>query len=290
MRYYFEAQTLDALAIKIDSADLSHWKHLVSIKPVDKPSARVFCIHPVGGEVLCYRDFARSLPDSVEVFAIQAQGLLQGQQALSSASSMMEMYQKLIEPFCTGDKEVPCYLAGQSIGGVFALALAQLLNKRAENIRGVALFDSFLPNEANLEMIGIGHLQSALGAFMQLEKQALEALPEVDQLQVIFEKAKAAYLIPQEIEFREVSSRYLVAQANIQAASELQLQKNVDIKVLHVEAETSLSGKHSSDDWKKFLKQGEYRSATGHHESIMLGASAQVIAEHFSTIFNLLEH
>src|SRR5690606_35751849 len=132
------------------------------------------------------------------VYGIQAQGLLQGQEIISDANALVKAYADLVESISM-DRDI--YLAGQSIGGVFALALADELERREKRVVMLALFDSFVPNEKNLEQIGLNHLQAALGAFIQVDKQALQDLSELEQLQILFEQARDAYLIPQDIEF-----------------------------------------------------------------------------------------
>ncbi len=281
----FEAQTLDALAIKIASAHGHTWSHLVSIKKVEQPRARIICIHPVGGEVLCYRDFSRSLPDDVEVLAIQAKGLLKEQTPLNTLQALQNVYGEVIEKYLEQAHACPCYLAGQSLGGVFALAVADALKERGQVIEGLVMFDSFVPNQQNLEIIGIGHLQAALGAFMHIDENEMRHLPELEQLRKLFEQARQAYLLPQELEFEQVSVRYELARANILMASRLSVKPEYSFPILHIAAHTSLSGKHAQDDWQTAVKDIHYQSAPGHHESMMLGAHAQVLAHRFSDYF-----
>src|SRR5690606_28016858 len=141
------------------------------------------------------------------------------------------------------------------------------------------LFDSFVPNEKNLEQIGLNHLQAALGAFIQVDKQALQDLSELEQLQILFEQARDAYLIPQDIEFSQVRQCYLLAQANIHMAQALPILWPVKVPCVHVEAAESLSGLSSVDGWDELLSEVTFVRVAGNHESILHAEHVKEVAK-----------
>jgi len=235
--------------------------------PMQMRASRIlFCIHPVGGEVLAYRNLARQLASDFSVYGIQAEGLLSGQQIITDANEMLNRYVALIESV-NPDSDI--YLCGQSIGGVFALALAKHLQAKGRKVALVGLLDTFVPDGKRLEMIGIQHLRSALGAFIQVDDEKLLNLSELEQLELLFNQAKYAFLIPQEIQFEEISRRYRVAKANIAIAQQLGVESSIDFPVLHAEAKESLSGLFAAEAWQDILKQALYIQVSGNHESIL---------------------
>jgi amino acid adenylation domain-containing protein len=272
----FEAQSLDMLALKLDNFSVDDWKPLVTIQ--SKGKKELFCIHPLGGEVLCYRDLARALGDEFSVYALQASGLLEGQTIVSDLTVLIKNYADQIENQSHSNK---IYLGGQSIGGVFTLVLAEELKKRGKEIVMLALFDSFLPTKNNLEMISLQYLRSALGAFMQFDEEQLQLMSELEQLEQLFEEAKAAYLIPQDIDFLQIKNRFLLAQANIALAQSVSVPKDLTVPILHFEAQESLSGLSSYEGWQNYFNDAHFFKVTGNHESIMYSENVKAIADIF---------
>jgi thioesterase domain-containing protein len=273
----FEAQSLDLLALKMDTHHNPVWQPMVAIQTGGEH--KLFCVHPLGGEVLCYRDLARSLGDEFSVYALQASGLVNGQAIQDDLSRVIKCY---VDEILKIQPSGPYFLCGQSLGGVLAIAVAEALHKQGAEIAFVALFDSFVPNSKNLQMLGIEHLRAAIGSFMQLDETALHNLSELDQLQVLFEQAKANYLIPQDIDFSQVKNRYLVARANIHLAESMHM-KTIPFAIRHFEAAQSLSGLHSHQDWGAFASDISYYKVTGHHESIMHLPNVTAIASILKT-------
>ncbi len=273
----FEAQTLDMLAIKVDSFSKGEWQALVPIQTTGEKS--LFCMHPLGGEILSYRDFARAMGDEFSVYGVQSSGMMDGQDVIDDLDVMCKRYVDEMEAVTPSGEY---YLAGRSIGGVLGFAIAQELEARGHKVVQLILFDSFIPTEENLEMLGLEHMRAALGAFIQIEEDQLKALGEIDQLEGLFEQAKAAYLIPQEIEFSQIRNHYLVSQANIkltQATAIEMAKQKASFPVLHIEAEYSLGGRPSTPGWEDYAEKLEYFKVVGNHENMMLPPNIDLIAE-----------
>jgi acyl carrier protein len=79
----FSSATVEALAKTISQGKLAFgnqdwdksiiWSSLVEIQPKGSQPP-LFCIHPLGGETLCYRDLALHLGSEQPVYALQPQG------------------------------------------------------------------------------------------------------------------------------------------------------------------------------------------------------------------------
>jgi amino acid adenylation domain-containing protein len=154
----FQSGTVEALATVISPkqkvlenqvSNASHqeeksqdaWSCLVPIQPQgSKPP--FFCIHPLGGEVLCYRPLAMHLGTDQPFYGIQPRGLDGKQPPLTSIEEMAALYIQEIQSIQpTG----PYYLGGYSMGGVIACEIALQLQRQGHEVAPLVVLDSGLP-------------------------------------------------------------------------------------------------------------------------------------------------
>jgi amino acid adenylation domain-containing protein len=104
--------------------------------------APLFLVHPVGGDVLCYRALVRELAYGGPVYGIEHAALGDG------APVAYRGVEQLAEDYCARLRQVqphgPYRLAGWSLGGVIALALAHRLERAGETVAYLGLVDSVL--------------------------------------------------------------------------------------------------------------------------------------------------
>jgi amino acid adenylation domain-containing protein len=139
----FTAPTIAQLAsLMLDQGWSAPWSSLVSIQPHGtKPP--FFCVHPLGGNVLCYQPLAEALGTDQPFYGLQARGLDGKQTPLTSVEEIAADYIqeiKLIQP------QGPYFLGGHSFGGFVAYEMARQLEQQGENVAMVALIDSLGPN------------------------------------------------------------------------------------------------------------------------------------------------
>jgi polyketide synthase PksN len=113
---------------------------LVCLK-ADGEHAPWFCIHAVAGDVLAYRELARSLSASRPIYALQAPvadhpGTVEGLASLYIAAIR------------TVQSNGPYHLGGWSMGGVIACEMAQQLRAAGERVATLSLIDSYTPDAA----------------------------------------------------------------------------------------------------------------------------------------------
>ncbi|UFP96149.1 non-ribosomal peptide synthetase [Gloeobacter morelensis] len=115
---------------------------IVAIQPagVRRP---FFCIHPVGGSVLCYIELARHLHKEQPFYGLQSPGLADGQPLLDSIEKMAAHYIKTMRRVQPAG---PYLLGGWSLGGVVAYEMAQQLEQQGQQVDLLALLDSALPD------------------------------------------------------------------------------------------------------------------------------------------------
>ncbi len=116
------------------------WSSLVEIQP-NGSQPPLFCIHPLGGEILCYRNLALHL-GSQSVYGLQPQGLDGKQPPLTRVEDMASHY---IQEIQTIQPNGPYFLAGYSFGGIVAFEMAQQLHKQGEKVDFLVLLDTCRP-------------------------------------------------------------------------------------------------------------------------------------------------
>jgi amino acid adenylation domain-containing protein/FkbM family methyltransferase len=103
------------------------------------PGRPLFCVHPVGGNVLCYAELARRLDRPV--YGLQSLGL-GGGEPQESVEAMAVTYTAAVT---AAQPEGPLALAGWSIGGVIAWEMARQLARTGRQVESVILLDTLAP-------------------------------------------------------------------------------------------------------------------------------------------------
>ncbi len=115
---------------------------LVTLQAGRAGETPLFLIHPVGGDVLCYRELVQALALDCPVHGIE-HAALSGAAPVAYAS-----VEQLAARYCTLIRQCqpsgPYRLAGWSLGGVIAAALAAQLEAEGERVQYLGLFDSVL--------------------------------------------------------------------------------------------------------------------------------------------------
>ncbi|MGL6342451.1 MAG: non-ribosomal peptide synthetase, partial [Waterburya sp.] len=139
----FTAPTIAQLAsLMLDQNWSAPWSSLVSIQPHGtKPP--FFCVHPLGGHVLCFQPLAEALGTDQPFYGLQARGLDGRAISLTSIEEIAADYVqeiKLIQP------QGPYFLGGHSFGGFVAYEMARQLEQQGEKVELLAVIDSLGPN------------------------------------------------------------------------------------------------------------------------------------------------
>lgn len=169
----FQNATPAHLATLVGSAPQS--RMLVPLKSIDTSAPPLVLIHPIGGHLLCYREFATTsiFPN---IWGIQSQGLEAGEIPLSDLNSMAQVYAQLLQKaFPTG----PIHLAGWSMGGVLALKTAAMIPR----VQAVFMIDSFAPQNIPHESDSLTDavlLYRELHVFMPNDRTNLDTLKAVE--------------------------------------------------------------------------------------------------------------
>jgi amino acid adenylation domain-containing protein len=212
----FKAPTIESLSsiLRLEK-DGSSSSPLVPIQPHGSEQP-FFCVHPVSGNVLCYRALARRLGAQQPFYALQARGVDDEQEPHTQVEAMAADY---LEAVRTIQSHGPYLLGGWSMGGLIALEMARQLHAQGEEVRLVALFDTKAP-DGEEEMTDDASLLASFALHLGLSKEQIE---EAADASVLLEHAKAASIIPHDMSLARLSQQFRVFKANVRAARSYRL-------------------------------------------------------------------
>ncbi|MDJ1181649.1 amino acid adenylation domain-containing protein [Roseofilum sp. BLCC_M143] len=190
----------------------------------------LFCVHPVGGNVLCYAELARHLGNNQPLYGLQSPGLSGEKEPLTKIEEMAAIY---IEALQEIQPAGPYYLGGWSMGGVVAWEMARQLQLQGQEVALVALIDSYAPNaiseiektdEATLANSLAADLGGMFGLELPISADDIQQLQPEEQLQHIFAIAKRRNLLPPEVGIEQMRKLFEVFKANRVAVANYQPQ------------------------------------------------------------------
>lgn len=140
----FQGPTIAALADALrPGVSAPSWSPLVGIRTTGSRAPLVL-VHPVGGNVLCYRELAGLLGDDQPVYGLQAPS--------GGERAPVETIDDIAQQYLTAVVELvphgPVLLGGWSLGGAVAFELARILRARGREVRAVVMLDTRLPRAA----------------------------------------------------------------------------------------------------------------------------------------------
>jgi amino acid adenylation domain-containing protein len=138
-----QAPTIETLAQLIRQAGAATpWSSLVLIQAGTTAKPPLFCIHPIGGNVLEYYPLATYLGNDRSIYGLQAQGLDGLQPPLNRIEDMASKY---IQEMLTVKPDGPYLLLGYSLGGSIAFEIAIQLQSQGKQVDFLGLLDSPAP-------------------------------------------------------------------------------------------------------------------------------------------------
>jgi thioesterase domain-containing protein len=167
-----------------------------------RASARVarqkvlLAVHPVGGNVLCYRDLLRLVPADVDVIGIQSRG--NGRPR--TVADMAATYVQELAPHLQRTDHV--YLLGWSMGGVIAQEMTHSLEAAGISPAALTMIDSWVgrPDTQPGDVLeGFALLKSFVGDLLQDQGlppgfDELASLPDLQRVAVLQAKLKGSDL------------------------------------------------------------------------------------------------
>jgi amino acid adenylation domain-containing protein len=136
-----------------------------------------FFVHPVGGGVLCYAGLAARWPGCGAFYGLQARGIEDGAEPLTTIEDMAEAY---IEALKGVQPRGPYRLGGWSLGGTIAFEMTRRLQARGDTVEQLVLIDSTSPTT---ERQADGGPDGVFAALVQ-DQRGLEGLHEAPHAEV----------------------------------------------------------------------------------------------------------
>jgi amino acid adenylation domain-containing protein len=297
----FQQPTIEHLAQLLqNSSEHSNESVLVPLRTEGK-QAPLFCIHPVGGSVLCYAALTPHLNPERPLYGFQSPGLTGLEPPLTQIEEMAERY---IEALRAMQPNGPYHLAGWSLGGVIAFEMAQQLHQQGDSVAPLVLIDSYppsafeIPEEFDYAKLLVAMVKDLSGLTDQELPVSLEELQELTpqaQLTYVMERAQQQQLLPTNVTMEYFENLWEIFLANLIAAAQYQPQpydgSAILLRASQSDAiESQLKGK--DDNGWEGLVSGELKVCTlqGDHYSLMRTPQVEIIARYVEQEIKILQH
>jgi len=283
-------RTLVAEAAEAAPAEAA-FSPLVPLKPRGELPP-LFCLHPVGGDVMCYFDLARNMQEERPVYALRSQGIEATHAPHQSIDAMIDDYLAAIRGL---RPEGPYYLCGWSTGGIFAYRMAERLLEQKLGLGALVLFDSPMPSifshvdladDARFLYDLVNFSNHFAGAKMEVSYEALKTLDPEAQLAAVLDEAKRHRVLPAEVSADHLRRLVEVCRTHVRIVLDYKprsIRRTVQmfrpaIRGVLSEASGQVLDEHLG--WGDLL--GSYlvrEKALGDHFSMMIGDNARRLAK-----------
>ena len=242
-------------------------------------SPPLFCIHPAGGTVFCYRELAAHFAGKRPVFGVQARGIdgLEPPHA-----TLREMAADYATAILQAAPVGPLNLVGWSLGGNIAYEVAREVSARGRQIGLLALLDSGLVS-ADQDLSEADFLPLIAALFPDQGHDSLDTLrqksPE-EQLAYFIAQASQAGIVPENA--AAVGPHILdVFQANIKAVHDHRTGPHDGPLVLIRPADQAKTADLFDDEtlgWQTLVPRVEVASVPGDHAHMLTRPAVEQIA------------
>ncbi|MEW6367294.1 MAG: thioesterase domain-containing protein [Acidobacteriota bacterium] len=202
---------------------------LVDIQPKGaKPP--FFCVHPLGGDVLCFFPLARCMGSDQPFYGFQSHGLQQDLDPLKRIEEMAALYvgeMRKVQP------DGPHLIGGWSFGGLVAFEMAQQLHAQGSPASLLAILDTtpgmepqqaveirsadiYRDNRSWLLSIA-QYVEGLWGRRLELSASALERMAPDEQLSYFVERVKGARLMSSNVTLDQLRRLLNVFKSNSRA-------------------------------------------------------------------------
>ncbi|HZF08985.1 MAG TPA: amino acid adenylation domain-containing protein, partial [Thermoanaerobaculia bacterium] len=198
--------------------------HRTALVEMEPGSGRpFFCVHPIGGDVLCYVHLSRQLAAGRAVYGLQVPDREDG----ARATTVEEMAAGYLQQVRGVQPAGPYTLGGWSMGGIVAFEMARQLESQGETVDRLALIDSFAPGgrDGQERATADGELVALFAHDLaQLFGLPLLALPPgfgrrtaENALGWLAAEAERSGILPPGLDPGELARRFAVFQTNFRA-------------------------------------------------------------------------
>ena len=215
--------TVAEMASYLEQKQDATWSPIVPIQSHGQLPP-LFCIHPVGGNVLCYAPLASALGDDQPVYGLQARGVDGTNEPVTTTEAMVDEYLVAIRKI---QPSGPYHFAAWSSGGIIAYEIARRLIGDGQQVAMVALLDSFAPSLMQIDVEDGAMILSELVKFLNrfyhlkidLSYDKLASVCPEERIALTLAAAQQTGFVPKDFDETYMRRFLAVCKANLQAIS-----------------------------------------------------------------------
>jgi thioesterase domain-containing protein len=220
----FQGGTVEEMATRLRGGESEEGPS--SLVPIQPSGSRppLFCVHPAGGDVLCFAALARHLGPDQPFYGFQSRGLTGSEPPLTRIEDMASHY---IEEMRRQQPQGPYRLGGWSLGGVVSFEMARQLREQGEEVALLVILDSVpdltaeaagFQTDIDFLLDMAAYVESLWGRSLGLTRADLESLESEAQLEVFAERLRGADFLPPGAGVEQLARILRVYKANANAA------------------------------------------------------------------------
>jgi thioesterase domain-containing protein/acyl carrier protein len=291
---FFHAPTIELLASAIGEQRLASEQSCL-VKFRDGNGRALYCFHPVGGSVFCYRELALKIPLDLPVYGVQSYGLDDKHPPYTSIESMASHYIREIERI---DQQGPYRLLGWSMGATVAYEVAQQLIRKNRKVEILAVLDAQAPKTSRTDVIEddyadyselfLADLAGTLNTPINFFKEIFIKKDKKDRINYILNcielSTQHAEVDANVFDRNRLGHLLEIFEANMQALGNYQASTYPG-DILAFRAISQDNSRCNIKDWALLTKNEKLTvvDVTADHYSLLRSTNAQTIAENLTT-------
>jgi thioesterase domain-containing protein len=242
-----------------------------------------FCVHPSGGDVLCYARLAACLGMDQPFYGFRAKGLDDGEEILESVECMARRY---TEQLLCVQRDGAFLLGGYSMGALVAYEMARQLQLAGRTIALLAIIDMWVLSPLEKTNIDDALIVTALvGDSLPVSLEFLRGMPEEEQVPYAWRSAREFGVLGPDVTLPQVQRIVSVCKANDQAA-EAYTPGPYAGKVTLFRAKDERDGMRGRRPpardpfmgWGKVASQVEVHAIIGNHDNLIMSPQVEQLA------------
>jgi thioesterase domain-containing protein/acyl carrier protein len=286
----FAAPTVESLAALLSQAGNTvidqRRSPLVAIKPQGE-RVPFFCVHPAGGNILCYLDLASHLAPEQPFYALQTP--VSGEGLGSPARTIEQMAALYVNELRRISPRGPYQVGGWSMGGLVAFEMARQLAREGDEPELVALIDTLPPalnplrppSDEELVAWFAQDLARLLGHDVGISQEELRPLAAKEKLGHVVHLGHAAGLLPKDFGLAEIEPLFAMFAANLQASRSYAPEPYTGSLALWLSEQTrSDFSQQLQEGWNRLALGGiEMSTLPGDHYSVLRRPQVERLAQ-----------
>ncbi|HET9281982.1 MAG TPA: amino acid adenylation domain-containing protein [Candidatus Angelobacter sp.] len=289
----FQNPTIASLARMLAQKEAQEDRILVVIQS-QGGGTPFFCVHPVGGGVLCYAELAHELGQDRPFYGLQYP-------RPGSVSGPLERIEDLAVLYIREIRQVqprgPYLLGGWSMGGLIAVEMAAQLMREGESVKPLVLFDTY-PAQSGTAMGGeelpilalfAADICRLLGRDHEILRERFLQLAPGDQEQWLLQELKNEGILAHDASAQEMQQMLDIFAHNISASENYSLPQHLD-RILFFRAADTAAGKALVEHWETATGSTiDFHVVPGDHYTMLKHPNVAVVAEHMKRYFQEID-